>query len=111
MNQDNIQKFDLWCVVELFGHTKIAGRCTEQNIAGANMLRVDVPETDKQPAFTKLFGSGAIYAINPVDEVTCKAMAERIQTKPIDSWDFNQVLEKHNKLLLQNTEEQDDIPI
>ena len=105
MNQDNTQKFDLWCVVELFGHSKIAGKCTEQNIAGTNMLRVDVPETPSQPAFSKFFGSGAIYAINPVDETTCKAMAERIQTKPIESWDLTKVLEKHNQLLLQHKEE------
>lgn len=38
-------KFDLWCIVELFGHNRIAGRCTEQNVAGVNMLRVDVPAT------------------------------------------------------------------
>ena len=60
--------FDLWCIVELFGHTKIAGRCTEQNIAGTNMLRVDVPPTPGQPSFSRLLGSGAIYAIKPVDE-------------------------------------------
>lgn len=40
-------KFDSWCIVELFGHSKIAGKCTEENIAGSNMLRVDVPETKK----------------------------------------------------------------
>lgn len=28
------EKFDLWCMVELFGHQRIAGRCTEQNVAG-----------------------------------------------------------------------------
>ncbi|REC35230.1 hypothetical protein [Parabacteroides distasonis] len=43
------EKFDLWCVVELFGHSRIAGRCTEQNVAGTNMLRVDVPDTSNQP--------------------------------------------------------------
>ncbi len=37
------EKLDLWALVELFGHTKIAGKCTEQNSAGTNMLRFDVP--------------------------------------------------------------------
>lgn len=63
-------KFDHWCIVELFGHQKVAGHCTEENIAGTNFLRVDIPETSKQPAFTKYYGSAAIYAINPVDETT-----------------------------------------
>ena len=94
------EKFDLWCLVELFGHAKIAGKCTEQNIAGTNMLRVDVPETKNQPAFTRLFGSGAIYAINPIDEQTARFMAENLQVKPIDAWDMNKILEKHKEKML-----------
>jgi hypothetical protein len=92
-------KFDLWCMVELFGHAKIAGRCTEQNIAGTNMLRVDVPETLRQPAFTRFFGSSAIYAINPLDEQTCRFMAEKLQVMPIDSWNASEIAKKHLLLL------------
>ncbi len=98
------QKFDCWCLVELFGHSKIAGRCTEQNIAGTNMLRVDVPETKTQPAFTRLLGSAAIYAINPIDEQTCRFMAERLEVKPIESWNISEVMKKYNQqLLLDNS--------
>ena len=96
------ETFDLWCLVELFGHTKVYGRCTEQNIAGVNMLRVDIPETSTQPAFTRFFGSAAIYSINPLDEKTCRFMAEKIQVKPIESWNISEVASKHN-LLLQST--------
>lgn len=100
------EKFDLWCLVELFGHAKIAGRCTEQNIAGTNMLRVDVPETAAQPAFTRFFGSSAIYSINPIDEDSCKHMAEQLQVRPIDSWNVSEVVKKHNALLLLHQNEQ-----
>lgn len=93
------EKFDCWCIVELFGHAKIAGRCTEQNIAGTNMLRVDVPETDKVPAFTRLFGSAAIYAINPVDEITCRHMAGQLEVRPIESWNVSEVLKKYQQQL------------
>ncbi len=95
---DNTQKFDCWCLVELFGHAKIAGRCTEQNIAGTNMLRVDVPETKKQPAFTRLFGSGAIYAINPIDELTAKMYAENLEVGPIQQWQSQSFIEKMKAL-------------
>lgn len=91
------QKFDFWCLVELFGHTKIAGRCTEQNIAGTNMLRVDVPETKTQPSFTRFFGSSAIYAINPIDEETARFMAEKLEIKPVDSWNISEVMKKVNE--------------
>lgn len=91
------QKFDSWCIIELFGHAKIAGRCTEQNIAGTNMLRVDVPETDNQPAFTRFLGASAIYAINPVDENTCRHIAENLQVKPIEAWNISEVLKKYQQ--------------
>lgn len=102
------EKFDLWCIVELFGHQKIAGRCTEQNIAGTNMLRVDVPATKSQPSFTRLFGSAAIYAINPVDEETAKHYAEKLEVKPIESWNISEILKKHNALLLEGKSNEDE---
>lgn len=97
------EKFDLWCIVELFGHTKIAGKCTEQNIAGTNMLRVDVPETTKQPAFTRFFGSAAIYAINPVDEETARYYAVLLEKKPIESWDIREIVKKSDLLKLESS--------
>lgn len=88
------EKLDLWGIVELFGHNRIAGRLTEQNVAGTNMLRVDVPETETNPAFTRLFGSAAIYAINPTTEEVAKMYASKLESKPIDSWDIRQFSEK-----------------
>lgn len=98
------EKFDLWCLVELFGHTKIAGRCTEQNIAGTNMLRVDVPETKKQPAFTRFFGSSAIYAINPIDEETARFYADKLEIAPIQAWNISDLVKKHHALYLEGTQ-------
>lgn len=43
-----------WAIVELFGHSKIAGEISEQTIAGGPFLRVDVPETERESAFTRL---------------------------------------------------------
>ena len=87
---------EFWALVELFGHAKIAGYLTEQSIGGTNMIRVDVPATDKQPAFTRLFGSAAIYSINPVDEVTAKFYADRLDQKPIQIWDVKEMLKKND---------------
>ena len=84
----NTEKFDLWCIVELMGHTKIAGRCTEQNIAGTNMLRVDVPKTETAAEFTKFYGASAIYAINPVSEEIARGIAQRLQSKPVQAYEL-----------------------
>lgn len=88
------QNFDLWCIVELFGHNKIAGRCTEQNIAGNNFLRVDVPETKVQPAFTRFLNHAAIYAINPVTEEVARDRAENYNCAPVDQWDAKRMFDK-----------------
>lgn len=90
------QSFKHWCIVELFGHSKIAGFCTEENIAGTNMLRVDVPETKTQPAFTKYYGSAAIYAINPVDEQTALICAQSLQVGQVQEWNSKTFIEKVN---------------
>lgn len=73
-----------YCVLDLFGHQKIAGKVSEQEIGGQTFVRVDVPATSSQPAFTKFFGQGAIYSITPVDEATCKRAVESYQVEPIE---------------------------
>lgn len=50
-----------WAIVEIFGHSRYAGIISEHAIGGCSFVRVDVPETGEEPAFTKLFGQGAIY--------------------------------------------------
>lgn len=98
------EKFETWAIIELFGHNQIAGKCTEQNIAGTNMLRVDVPETDEHPAFTRFLGSGSIYAINPVTEEIAKHWAQSLNVAPVNAWDIRQFIVK-NKLSLTSGEE------
>lgn len=87
-------KFELNAVVELFGHQRMAGKVTEQNIGIATFVRIDVPETTQQPKFTRLVNPSAIYAINPVTEEVMLHMAETITSKPIDSYDVREMQEK-----------------
>jgi len=103
MNEEN--KFEAWAIIELFGHNQIAGKCTEQNIAGSNMLRVDVPETDEHPPFTRFLGSGAIYAINPVTEEIARHWAKSLQVSPVNVWDIHQYIKKQ-KLALESANEE-----
>ena len=105
MNNET-EKFETWAIIELFGHNQIAGKCTEQNIAGSNMLRVDVPETVTNPAFTRFLGNGAIYAINPVTEEIAKHWAESLNVTPVQEWDIRRYMEK-NKLALNSADDND----
>lgn len=107
-----MEKLELFAIVELFGHQKIAGKVTEQSIGPATFVRVDVPESEKQPSFTRLLNPSAIYAINPVTEEVMKHMAGNLAAKPIESWDIQKMNEKllalgaaKNDLNLFNQEE------
>jgi hypothetical protein len=87
-------KFDSWAVVELFGHQQLAGRVTEASIGGCSFLRVDVPEqpalpkeewnsgVPALPPYTRYFGQGAIYALNPCSEEVARHTAARIRARP-----------------------------
>ena len=72
------------CIVELFGHSVIAGRVSEQTVGGQSFVRIDVPEVDDTKAFTKFYGPGAIYAMTPVDEPTMLAAVRGYQVRPIE---------------------------
>lgn len=93
----NEEKFDQWCIVEIMGHVRIAGKCSEQNIAGSNLLRVDVPETDSQPAFTRFYGGSSIYAIHPVTEYLARDMAKRFEHKPLQVYEIRDMVDKLQK--------------
>ena len=47
MTQESEQKFEGFAIVELMGRNVIAGYVSEQVIAGAALLRVDVPATER----------------------------------------------------------------
>jgi hypothetical protein len=78
--------FDQWGIVEVMGHKKYAGHITEETIAGAAFVRVDVPELvlangEKErtlASFTKFVGPGSIYMIHPTTEEIARKAAREI---------------------------------
>lgn len=78
--------FEAFAIVELMGHQKIAGKVSEQVIAGSALLRVDVPKTSGHDPYTKLYGVGAIYCMTITDEATAQAAAESFDQPPISPW-------------------------
>lgn len=84
--------FSQWCILEIFGHVRLAGLVSEQTVAGQGFVRVDVPETIRQPAFSKLYGAGAIYSLSPVTEEVARSFAERTSSPPLDTWDARQMV-------------------
>ena len=85
--------FKEYAIIDLFGHQRIAGRVSEQQIGGSSFVRVDVPQIGEQKPFTKLFGSGAIYSITITDEETAKAAAAYIAPEPMDKWSVREMMQ------------------
>lgn len=81
-----------WAIVEVMGHQEYAGFITAESIAGAPMLRIDVPAVSGMMAFTKYVSPGALYGISPCAEETARARAEALQKQPFASWDVGQML-------------------
>lgn len=88
------QKFEAFALVELFGHQRMAGKVTEQTIGNSAFIRIDVPETKSQPAFSRLLNPSAIYAINPITEEAMTELADNLEKAPIQPWDIRQTVAK-----------------
>jgi hypothetical protein len=71
-----------WAVVELMGHTVIAGEVTDQAMFGKSLLRVDHPPTSKRDSFTQYISPDALYRITPTTEKIATEIAERNDPRP-----------------------------
>lgn len=78
-----------WGLVELMGHSKVAGRISEETRYGSTWLRVDVPEADNQIGFSQLYGAGAVYRITYTTEEIARLIAQEIHARPIKVWELN----------------------
>ncbi len=83
LQQQTEPSAQLWAVIELFGHQIIAGAVSKVEPFGSPMVQVDVPATDRQPAFTRQFGPSAIYGITYVSEGVARATAREVNHKPV----------------------------
>jgi hypothetical protein len=81
-------KFEQWCILEIMGHQTYAGMVTEQAIGGASFVRIDVPECDGIPAFSKCFGAASIYCITPVTEEIARLRAKSLRQAPLSVYDL-----------------------
>lgn len=92
-----ITGFQSWAYVELMGHNKIAGFVTELKLGNNSMIRVDVPQCDDLPAFTKIYNVSAIYGITPIDEEGARDFVKNMRVKPFDVWEMQKIFDEKIK--------------
>jgi hypothetical protein len=93
--------FQDWAFVELMGHNKIAGHVTEYKFGNQSMIRIDVPQIDDMPKFSKIFNVSAVYAITPLSEQDATDYARKIKAKPLDVFDMNDIFQTKIKELVE----------
>lgn len=93
-SNEQLEKLDTYALVELFGHQRIVGRVSEATIAGGAFIRVDVPAFNGAAAFTRFFGPGAIYSINPVTEEIARGLMTHHRNEPVSRFELPQIADK-----------------
>jgi hypothetical protein len=83
--------FEGWAILELMGHRKLAGILSEEEVAGAAMLRIDVPGEGETIVATQFYAAAAIYAITPVTEEIARAVAQSYQPAPVTRWELKSI--------------------
>ena len=108
------EKFESWAIVELFGHKRMAGKVSEQEIAGTGFVRIDVPAVNGSKAFTKFLGPSSIYGITPTDEMHATAAAQAWNPTPVDNFDVSEMARTLSKRMISQDRQlgydDDDIP-
>ena len=110
MDNDQAQALpEMWAVVGLFGHQKVAGKLTTQNLGAACLLRIDTPAYEREtseynyktgayvkgtlqiPEQTRFVGVGAIYDLTPCSEATVRAILKSIEPAPVQQYELNRI--------------------
>lgn len=88
------QKFENeWCLIEMMGHRRVAGRVTSVTVAGHGMLRVDVEcqvdaDAGASTIATQFISPGSLYAITPMTEDMCRRFTAANRPTPVSRWEL-----------------------
>jgi hypothetical protein len=80
--------FEGWAILELMGHRRLAGYVREVEIAGAGLLRIDVPGAGAEPIATQFYSPASLYCLTPTTEEMARAVAKRSRPEPVHRWEL-----------------------
>ncbi len=94
MAENQMERFEGWCILELMGHSRTAGFVRTVELAGHGMLRVDVFCDDSESSDrTEYFSPGALYALRPVSEELARYTASELG-RPITHYGLESVFKR-----------------
>jgi hypothetical protein len=76
--------FEGWAVLEILGHRRVAGYESEATIAGAVMLRIDIPGPNAGDPVkaTQYYGGSSLFCLTPTTEELARKEANPPQWAP-----------------------------
>lgn len=87
MADENREEFEGWALLELMGHRKLAGYVKPATIAGAGVIRIDVPGENEAVA-TQFYSPSSLYCLTPIAEDLARKLAKRYEPAPVTHWDL-----------------------
>ena len=83
--------FDEWVICELMGRIRLAGRMTEQQVAGGHFLRLDIHKEEGPAVITQLIPpppGGPVYRITITTEAVARKIGARSVPEPVARWEL-----------------------
>jgi hypothetical protein len=83
--------FDEWVICELMGRVRLAGRMTEQQIAGGHFMRLDIHKETGPAVITQLIPpppGGPVYRITITTEAVARKIGARSVPEPVARWEL-----------------------
>lgn len=96
--------YEGWTILELMGHRRLAGYVREQTVAGAALIRIDVPGDGDEQVATQFYSPAAVYCMTPTTEDLARKVAKGARPAPVTQWDLPQP----SKALSEGTRRDDD---
>jgi len=84
--------FELWAILELMGHRRLAGKVTDANIGGGAFLRIDI--SAKEGMITQYYAPGSVYCITPTTEEMARLAAAEMEPAPISKWEVKELMQR-----------------
>lgn len=90
-DETTAEPFGEWVICELMGHVRLAGRMTEQQVAGGHFLRLDIHKEEGPAVITQLIPpppGGPVYRITITTEAVARKIGGRSVPEPVARWEL-----------------------
>ena len=92
--QTTEEQLDTYAILDLFGHTRVAGRVRNAQIAGAGMIRIEVLDSEGNEAQTEYYSPQAVYSLKPVTKELAVAAARQLDNSPVEPYSLQRAIAK-----------------